>query len=112
MNSTVGLDIGSHSIKLVELLEDKGVYTLHAAGLVPTPVNIVSSNDMKDREAVAIAIKKLFVDAVVTNRVVNIALPESQVFTRVVQMQNFPKENSRPQFNGRLNNMFHCLWIR
>ncbi len=92
MNSTVGLDIGSHSIKLVELLEDKGVYTLHAAGLVPTPVNIMSSNDMKDKEAVAIAIKKLFVDAVVTNRVVNIALPESQVFTRVIQM---PKLSER-----------------
>ncbi|MBI5613528.1 type IV pilus assembly protein PilM [Candidatus Gottesmanbacteria bacterium] len=92
MNSTIGLDIGSHSIKLIELLEDKGVYTLHAAGLVPTPVKIMSSNDTKDKEAVAVAIKKLFSDAVVSNRVVNIALPESQVFTRVIQM---PKLSER-----------------
>lgn len=86
MNSAIGLDIGSHSIKLVELLEDKSVYTLHAAGLVPNPSKIQSSNDKKDKEAVAIAIKKLFADAVVSGRMVNIALPESQVFTRVIQM--------------------------
>ena len=85
MNTTVGLDIGSHSIKLVELAKDKSGYTLRAAGSCPTPPKSLTSTLAADQEALAIAVKKLFSDCGVTSREVSIALPESQVITRVLE---------------------------
>lgn len=85
MNTTVGLDIGSHSIKLVELAKDKSGYELRAAGSSPTPPKSLTSTLAADQEALAIAVKKLISDSGVTNREVSIALPESQVITRVVE---------------------------
>ena len=90
--TTVGLDIGSHSIKLVELTREKSAVTLRAAGTVPTPPKSLTSTLAADHEALAVAIKKLFADTGVANREVSIALPESQVFTRVIEV---PQLSSR-----------------
>ncbi|KKU88012.1 MAG: Type IV pilus assembly protein PilM [Candidatus Gottesmanbacteria bacterium GW2011_GWA2_47_9] len=92
MNTSVGLDIGSHSIKLVELIREKTSVSLRAAGTVPTPPKALVSTLAADHEALAIAIKKLFADTGVSSREVNIALPESQVFTRVIEV---PQLSSR-----------------
>ena len=92
MNTSVGLDIGSHSIKLVELVKDKIGITLRAAGMSPTPPKSLSSTLAADTEALAVAIKKLLTDAGVSTREVSIALPESQVFTRVIEV---PQLSSR-----------------
>lgn len=86
MKSSVGLDIGSHSIKLIELGFDRQMVTLLAAGSTPTPPKALASNVPGDQEAVAIAIKKLLKDTGCHLRSVNIALPESQVFTRVIEV--------------------------
>ncbi len=86
MKSSVGLDIGSHSIKLIELGSDRSGITLLAAGSVPTPPKALSSKLAADYEAVAIAIKDLFKATGCKSKTVNIALPESQVFTRVIEV--------------------------
>ncbi len=86
MNTSVGLDIGSHSIKLVELVREKDTVTLRAAGTVPTPPKALASPLAADQEAIAVTLKKLFADTGVSSREVNIALPESQVFTRVIEV--------------------------
>ncbi len=86
MNSVIGLDIGSHSIKLVELGRDGGANVLFTAGTIPTPPKALSSSVPADSEAVAIAIKKLLKDTGSKTRTVNVALPESQVFTRVIEV--------------------------
>ncbi|MFZ5845380.1 MAG: type IV pilus assembly protein PilM [Patescibacteria group bacterium] len=86
MNSIVGLDIGSHTIKLIELAREKDRAALLAAGSCPTPPKALTSNVAADSEAIAIAIKKLLKDTGATSRKVNVALPESQVFTRVIEV--------------------------
>lgn len=87
MNSTIGLDIGSHSMKLVEIMQGKrDVYTVLAAGTAPTPPKALASSLPADLEAVSAGVKKLVRDAGVKGREVNIALPESQVFTRVIEV--------------------------
>lgn len=91
MNSVLGLDIGSHSIKVVEITKEK-VVRLLAAGSIATPPRALTGG-ASDQEAVALAIKKLLKDAVCTARQANIAPPESQVFTRVIDMpQLSPRE--------------------
>ncbi len=86
MNSVIGLDIGSHSIKLVELARDGEGAMLLTAGTIPTPPKALSSNIPADSEAVAVAIKKLLKDTGAKTKIVNVALPESQVFTRVIEV--------------------------
>ncbi len=86
MKPILGVDIGSHSIKVVEISRDSNVCTLLAAGSIATPPGSLTSTDSADQEAIAIAIKKLLKDIGATSREANIALPESQVFTRVIEV--------------------------
>lgn len=82
----VGLDIGSHSIKLIELAHVGNAITLVTAGTISTPPKALVSHLPADTQAIAIAIKKLMKDTGATSKNVNIALPESQVFTRVIDV--------------------------
>jgi len=95
MKSTLGLDIGSHSIKAVEISREGKDFILLAAGSALTPPDSLTSAVPADQEALASAIKKLLRDTGVKSRSVNIAIPESQVFTRVIDMpQLSPRELS------------------
>lgn len=86
MDSIIGLDIGSHSIKLVEVDRRKNEAVLLAAGMVPTPPEALSSAANEDIESIASVVKKLWNDTGAKTKNANIALPESQVFTRVIEV--------------------------
>lgn len=82
----LGLDIGSHTLKLVELSKkDKGYYLL-AVGVAPTPPKGLASDAQPDLETLAVSIKKLVLDSRASSRQVNTSLPESQIFSRVIEM--------------------------
>lgn len=86
MESLLGIDIGTHSVKLIEIGREKDVYTLLAAGSVPTPNKALSSPVAADLEAIAYVVKQLVRDTGAKSDKVNIALPEAQVFTRVIEV--------------------------
>ncbi len=86
MNTTIGLDIGSYSIKLIELVRDGDRVGLLSAGAMPMPPKALSSNLRADTEAIAVALKQLVKDTGTKSRNVTIALPESKVFTRVIEV--------------------------
>ncbi len=95
MNTIAGLDIGTHSIKLIELAREGNQVALVAAGSMPTPQKALSSTLQVDADALAGALKQLFHDTGTKTRTVNIALPESKVFTRVIEVpQLSPRELS------------------
>lgn len=82
---SVGLDIGSKTIKAVELSREGQKWRLKAAGAVGySGVEVEHLQDDKDFAAMGAAIKKLFNDAKIASRDVSIALSESQVFTRTL----------------------------
>lgn len=86
-NLPIGLDIGSHTIKLVQLVGGKDQkFELKALGTIPAPQKGLSSDSQADLEMMAIAIKKLVLDARVSVKEVNASLPESQIFSRVIEM--------------------------
>ncbi len=58
-NTSIGLDIGSSSIKLVQLQETKGGVALYKAGSAPTPRDAVKAGVVVDPLAVAKAIQSL-----------------------------------------------------
>ena len=55
MNTTVGLDVGTHSIKLIELAREGDQVAIAAAGSMPTPPKSLTSTLQADLEAVALA---------------------------------------------------------
>lgn len=85
MSSQLGIDIGSRSIKLIEISEEKGVQTLLAAGSMPAPPKNASAVN-SDVEATSYIIKQLVKETGAKSDQVNIALPEAQVFTRVIEV--------------------------
>lgn len=86
MTTTIGLDIGSYSIKLIELAREGDRVALVAAGSVPMPPKAMTSMLQADTEAVAIAVRQLMKDTGSRTKNVVIALPESKVFTRVIDV--------------------------
>lgn len=84
--TSFGLDIGATSMKLVSLQKQRGGYTLKSCLMTVTPAKGMYSESPFDQEAMAQAIQRLVVDAKVTTKNVNVALPENQVFTKVIEM--------------------------
>lgn len=81
---SVGLDIGISSIKVVSLVRDKQSARLLSLGAIPAPQPGIVSDSDTGLEAVATAIKKLLSAAKIDTKEVIAALPESKVFTRVI----------------------------
>ncbi len=80
----IGLDLGSQAIKFVELHQvSEGKYSLVSAGMMETPK---AENDLMSQTVKADAIKKLLKESKVTTNQTVIDLPESLVYTRVIEM--------------------------
>ena len=83
---SVGIDIGSKTIKVVELVGEAGKFSLKSASVVSyNGIDVEHIQDEKDFMNLSEIIKKLVKEAKINNKNVNIALPEAQVFTRVVR---------------------------
>lgn len=83
---SVGLDIGSKTIKIVELAKEGSKWKLRASGVIgykgKTPEHM---NNDKEFAVLAEAIKKLHREAKISSKNVIISLPETQVFTRTIK---------------------------
>lgn len=86
MNTTAGLDIGTHTIKLIELARQGDQIAVIAAGSMPCPSKAITSTIQADLESVAVAVKQLMKDTGAKSKDISIALPESKVFTRVIEV--------------------------
>ena len=84
---SIGLDIGTKTIKVVELAKQGRELTLKSAGAIGYNGLTIDANlnDEKQMADLAGVIKKLLADAKISAKTVNISLPETQVFTRVMQ---------------------------
>lgn len=86
MSKLLGLDIGTTTIKLVELDNSGGSHRLVAAAITATPSKGLQSEAVADHAVLAESIKKAVSDAHVSTKSVNIALPENAIYTRVIEM--------------------------
>lgn len=80
-----GLDIGATSLKLVWLEKREGLY-LKAATSSPTPPKGMFSDSPLDEEEIAQSIQRAVTSAKIESRLVNVALSENQVYTKVLEM--------------------------
>lgn len=85
-SNAFGLDIGTSSIKAVFLNRDGNTLSFNSAISVPTPSPGMQSESPFDHQEMAKVINKLVTDAKITTNKVNIALPEHNIFTKVIDM--------------------------
>ena len=81
-----GLDIGDIAIRAVEMKLDKGGFSLSASITSPTPPKGMMSESPLDEEEMGNAIKKALKEAKIDTKIANVALPENQVYTKIVEM--------------------------
>lgn len=85
-NKSFGLDIGISTIKAVDLNLEKDGVKLMACIIAPTPPKGMISESVSDEEDMANAIKKAVQDAGISSKRANIALPDNQVYSKVIEM--------------------------
>ncbi|HLD01726.1 MAG TPA: type IV pilus assembly protein PilM [Patescibacteria group bacterium] len=93
MNSkTFGIDIGATSMKAVWLAKEKTTISLVSCLAATTPEKGMLSESLIDQEAMAQVIQKLVIDAKITAKIVHVALPDNQVFTKVITMPDLSEK--------------------
>lgn len=82
----VGIDIGSKTIKIVELQKEGNSSSLSATGIFGYSGNTIDKmTDEREMASLAQVIKKLHSEAGISSRDVVISIPESLVFTRTIK---------------------------
>ena len=82
-----GLDIGTSSIRVVQLRGAPPVKTLDRYGSMPVEGNIAVSDAKADEQKLAAAIVALCKQAGITTKNVAVGVPSNRVFTTVVDME-------------------------
>lgn len=82
----IGIDIGSKTIKIVQIEKDGGRYSLSASGIVGySGTTVDKMMDEKEMTSLSQIIKKLHSEAGVSSKDVAISIPEPLVFTRTLK---------------------------
>ncbi len=85
-NQLIGIDIGSHSIKIVEIEHKKKEKVLKNIGIAYLPPLAVSPSGIKDPEAVKTAISNLFQNLKIKNKKVATGLSASSIITKKISL--------------------------
>lgn len=93
---SVGLDLGFSSIKVVALTKEEPLHKLISLGTIAAPQPGMISDAEIELEAVSEAIKKLLAAARIEEKEVVAALPESKVFTRVIDDLPYLSDSELP----------------
>lgn len=84
--SSVGLDIGTTTMKAVFLERNNTKLQFKSAIVTPTPAKGMLSDATLDQEEIAQTIRKMLLDAKIPTHNVNLALPDNQVYAKVIDM--------------------------
>lgn len=88
--SSVGLDLGSHTLKVAELVRAGDILRLARVGIAPTPPGAVSKGVAVDAAALAPAIRTLFRDAGIGSTRIATALGGQAAVIREVTVPAMP----------------------
>ncbi|OGR25108.1 MAG: pilus assembly protein PilM [Desulfuromonadales bacterium GWD2_54_10] len=93
----VGIDIGSSSVKLVQLKEQKGTYHLLNVGIIPLPPEAIVDNTLMDSSAIVNAIKNLVGSVGVKIKDVACSISGNSVIIRKIVLPAMPPEELEDQ---------------
>lgn len=93
----VGVDVGSSSIKLVQLKETKGSYQLQNIGIVPLPPEAIVDNTLMDRSLIVTAVKNLVASLGIKVKDVACSISGNSVIIRKIVLPVMPQEELEDQ---------------
>jgi len=88
----VGLDIGSSSIKAVELKRSKGEVVVSHLGVEPLATDVVVDSMIVDSGSVSAAIAKIFADRKISGKAVATSVSGHSVIVKPVRMPVMPEQ--------------------
>ena len=93
----IGIDIGSSSVKLVQLKDLKGSYQLLNAGITPLPPEAIVDNTLMDSAAIVGAIKNLITSLGIKIKDVACSISGNSVIIRKIILPVMPLEELEDQ---------------
>lgn len=93
--SYVGLDLGHHTIKAVQVEKSGGGWKVTRLGSIPTPEESIRESVVVDPQAVAVAIKQLLRENHITANSAHIAVAGGSVIVRNVRVPRMPEATLR-----------------
>ncbi|OGU14417.1 MAG: pilus assembly protein PilM [Geobacteraceae bacterium GWC2_53_11] len=95
----VGIDIGSSSVKVVQLKDNKGSFQLLNAGIFPLPPEAIVDNTLMDSTAIASAIKNLIASLGIKIKDVVCSISGNSVIIRKIVLPAMPQEELEDQIS-------------
>ncbi|MDD2583080.1 MAG: type IV pilus assembly protein PilM [Desulfuromonadaceae bacterium] len=95
----VGIDIGSSSVKVVQLKNNKGSFQLLNAGIFPLPPEAIVDNALMDSSSIAEAVKNLVLSLGIKNRDVACSISGNSVIIRKIVLPAMPQEELEDQIS-------------
>jgi type IV pilus assembly protein PilM len=96
-NQLVGIDIGSHSIKVAEIDDSKGGMVLRNFGMIGLPENAIVEGSIKEMEVVSAALKNLLKNLMIRNK--NVATSISG-YSVIVKKITIPRKGEKDLENS------------
>jgi len=105
-SSVVGIDVGSHSIKVAEIRSQGGRPAITALGIIPTPMNTVDQTGILDPENGGAAVRQVCAEsgAGIAESILSLAGQQSiRVLTREVPRMNETELRQHMDCEGQRN---------
>jgi type IV pilus assembly protein PilM len=93
----VGIDIGSSSVKLVQVKEHKGGYTLQGVGVLPLPAEAIVDNTLMDSSSIVETIKTLADSLAISAREAASSVSGNSVIIRKIMLPLMSSEELEEQ---------------
>lgn len=103
-HNAIGIDIGSHSVKIVQLTPTRQGYLVTCAGSTPTPAEAIKQGVIDDRIAVAEAVRSLLDTLRITTPWVVTAVAGPTVVVRQVRLPVMPEHQLKKSITWEARN--------
>ena len=95
----VGIDVGSSSVKLVHLKDNKGAYQLLSIGIIPLPPEAIVDNTLMDSSSISATIRNLVASTGVKIKDVACSISGNSVIIRKIVLPAMPQEELEDQIS-------------
>jgi type IV pilus assembly protein PilM len=96
---TVGIDVGSSSVKLVQVREQKGGFTLMRVGILPLPAEAIVDNTLMDSSSIVETIKNLVNSLEISAKEAASSISGNSVIIRKIVLPSMSTEELEEQIH-------------
>lgn len=101
----IGLDVGTHAVRAVELAFGKGRPVLQRVGQVALPPGAVIAGEVVDPPAVADALRRLWREVGFSSKAPIVGVANQRVVARLAEVPNMPEEELRSSLRFQVQDL-------